>query len=44
MKYLESNAAAFFVKLSKDEIDYLSNLFKPEFVRFCTDDSLSDAC
>ena len=33
VKYLESNAAAFFVKLSKKEVQYLSDLFKPENVR-----------
>ena len=32
VKYLEQNAAAFFVKLSKEEVEYLSDLFKPEFV------------
>lgn len=33
VKYLESNAAAFFVKLSKEEVQYLNDLFKPENVQ-----------
>lgn len=31
-KYLEENAAAFFVKLSDEEVKYLSDLFHPEAV------------
>lgn len=32
VKYLESNAAAFFVKLSKEEVQYLGDIFKPDSV------------
>ena len=33
VKYLEQNAQAYFVKLTKEEIQYLSDMFDPEKVR-----------
>ena len=32
VKYLEENVKAFFVKLSKEEVDYLSKIFTTEAV------------
>ena len=44
VKYLEENVAAFFVKLSQEEISYLSDLFKPDAVRFQARPTAGDCC